>query len=163
MTRKAAKKLPAKIAPKQKKPRTPAQIATQFKKGQVGNPLGGLAHDPFKRQVKALTTQALAEITSMVCEMSVEEVEKIVQSKSITIAQATILRAALDASQNGRIDKFNTIVSRVVGVIPEAVQITSPDGSMSPHGNGPKLSPEELKEQINKKLDEIEAAKNASK
>lgn len=164
MTRKARKNLPAKNAglTKPKKPRTEKQIASQFKPGNKANPLGAKAHNLFTRSVRKLTNVALAEITEMVMSMSVEEVEEIIQSKTLTIAQKTILRASLDASEHGEIDKFNTIVSRSVGAIPTQVQITSPDGSMSPNRNGPKLSPEELKEQINKKLDEIEVTKNAS-
>jgi hypothetical protein len=154
MTRKAQKKL---HSDRPKKPRSEKQIAAQFKKGNKANPIGGLAHDPWKREVKKLTSQALAEITEMVCGMSIEEVEVLVQSKKLTLAQKTILRATLDASENGEIDKFNTIVSRAVGQIPTQVQITSPDGSMSP--SRATLSPEELKAAINEKLDQIEAAK----
>lgn len=166
MTRKVAKKLPAKSASKPKKVRVPTEkeLAARFKKGNNANPLGAAAHDPWKRQVKALTSKALAEITEMVCSMTIEEVEQLVKSKQLTLAQKTILRATLDASEHGEIDKFNTIVSRSVGKIPDVVHVESPDGSMSPSNrNQPKMTEEELKEAINQKLDQIEAVKNASK
>lgn len=157
MTRKAH----AKIAPKAK-PRTPKQIAAQFKKGQVANPIGGQAHDPFKRELKRLTMDELSEIVQLIMRSSLKELAIKVKEDDLPALHAVYVRAVLDAAEDGNVEKVNLILERVFGKTAQVIHIESPNGTMSPNG-GPRLSPEELKEQINRKLDEIEAAKNAVK
>jgi len=152
---KAQKKLPAKSAAKTKKPRTEKQKAAQFKKGNKANPKGAAAHNPFTKTVRKLTQIALAEITELVMTSSVADVENLLKDKKLTVAQVTILRAALDAAEDGAIDKFNTIVSRSLGAIPTVHHIESPNGTLTPKS----VSTDELRNLINEKLEKLASVK----
>lgn len=158
MTRKAQKKLPAKPSGNPK-PRSPAQIAAQIKKGEVRNPLGAAAHDPFKRELKRLTMEELSEIVQLIMRSSLKELAKKVKEDDLPALHAVYVRAVLDAAEDGNVEKVNLILERVFGKSAHIIHIESPNGTMSPNG-GPRMSEEELKLAINKKLDEIEAAKS---
>lgn len=154
MTRKAH----AKIAHKSKKPRTDKQKAAQFKKGQVANPLGAGAHDPFKRELRRLTMEELSELVQLIMRSSLKELAIKIKDDELPALHAVYVRAVLDAAEDGNVEKVNLILERVFGKTAQIIHIESPNGTMSPNG-GSKLSEEELKNAINRKLDEIEAAK----
>lgn len=147
MAKKVKQKLPAKSAEKEKRPRTEKQIAAQFKKGTVNNPLGGKAHDPFVREVRAMTNETIATAIKLTYQSTPAEVAIKLSDPNITLLQKTILRAALDAAENGNFTKFNVILERVVGKVPEVIHISSPDGSMSPIKQA-SISDAELEERI---------------
>ena len=143
MAKKVKQKLPAKIA----KPRTEKQKAAQFKKGNNANPLGQKAHDPFKREVRAMTNEVIANAIKLTYQSTPREVAAKLKDPSITLLEKTILRSALDAAEHGNFDRFNVILERVVGKVPEVIHISSPDGSMSPLKQS-QLSDQELDDRI---------------
>lgn len=160
MTRKATKKVPAKIADQPKKKRIPSEkeLATRFKPNNNANPLGSAAHDPFKRELKKLTMLELSEIVQLIMRSTLKELARKIKDEELPALHAVYVRAVLDAAEDGNVEKVNLILERVFGKTAQVIHIESPDGSMSPSRSN--LSEEELKAAINKKLDEIEASKS---
>lgn len=155
MTKKVTQKLPKKSA-KSAVGKHPNSTKHHIKKGEVRNPKGAGAHNHFAKYVRKLSVQSLAEITDIVVNMPSDEAEKLINDPKLSLAQKAILRASIDAAHHGEIDKFNTIVSRCVGKIADKVEVSSPDGSMSPSN---KLDDDELKKAINEKIDQLQSIK----
>lgn len=137
---------------KQKRELPEAMKAKQFKKGQSGNPLGGQLHNPIIKAMKQITEKALAETIEKIMISPKQAVKDMLDDASLSLAQRIVIKAAIKAESDGSFHSFNTILERVLGKVPDKVEIESPNGTMNTinFGNLKNLSDEDLK-----KLEEI--------
>lgn len=101
----------------------------KWKKGFAPNPQGS---NPITRAMKQLTATALSEAIELVMTGTEAEIVAALKNPDSTIALKIILRASLDSMQHGNFDKFNTIIERVLGKVPNKIELESPKGTMSP-------------------------------
>lgn len=97
---------------------------TQFKKGQIANPKG-ITISPEKRALKELTETELANAIKKVFTSTEEECLALLKDKTTTLGHKVILRAAVDSAHHGNYSKFNEILERVIGKVPNKIDMTT--------------------------------------
>lgn len=119
---------------KPKKQMTEKQLANlkPFKKGEVHNPIGQNAHDPVKKAIKKLTQEQLAEVIETILSGTPDDLKKLWQGKDATILQMIVAKAVTKAMERGDWSVPNALLERVLGKVPEKIDHSSSDGSMSP-------------------------------
>lgn len=100
---------------------------TQFKKGQSGNPLGPNVN-PEKRALKELTTRSLKEAIEKTMTCTEKEIKALLADPETTVGHKVILRAALNAMEDGAYQKFDHILERAIGKV--AIKIDSTSGGL---------------------------------
>lgn len=100
------------------------------KKGEVRNPKG-INISPEKRALKELTETELANAIKKVFTSTEEECLALLKDKATTLGHKVILRAAVDAAHHGNYSKFNEILERVIGKVPNKVDMTSKGESIN--------------------------------
>lgn len=108
-----------------KKPLPETLKAYQFKKGQSGNPLGGRLASGLSRQLRSLTLESYKEIIKLVMSGSVEALKEKAQDPKATALEVGIITSTLKAIKTGDYETLEKIVSRVVGKIPDEININS--------------------------------------
>lgn len=95
---------------------------TQFKKGQIANPLG-ITTSPLKRAINEFNSMEITKAIKIVMTSTPKEVEEIMNHPETTIGFKTILGAMLDACEQRSYSKFYEIAEHVIGKIPNKVDI----------------------------------------
>jgi hypothetical protein len=97
----------------------------QFKKGQVANPYGCIGKDPTKHALKNLTNASIKDAIEKTMTCTVKEIEALINDETTTAGHKIILRAVLDATEDGDYSKFDHILERAVGKVANKVDMTS--------------------------------------
>ena len=108
----------------------PNQLAAlrPIKKGQVLNPNGARAHDPVKRAMRRFTNEYMKEIIELAVLGNLDGLQKIVKDKDAPAIQVGVARALFNAIKNGDWSTLNSIVERLIGKVPDRIDLSS-DGS----------------------------------
>lgn len=97
-------------------------IHSRFKKGQSGNPLGGKMHDPALRALRKMSKELYAEIVHMLMTSTLEEIKKAGEDPKTIAAKRFVCIAFAKAMQRGDYSTFRTILSEVIGKVPDEVK-----------------------------------------
>lgn len=97
----------------------------QFKPGQSGNPSGFPKMDPRSRVIKELTLAAYRNCVDLVCTGNIAALEAMKNDATIPAIQMAVAAALATAMRTGDYDTIEKIVSRVIGKIPEEININS--------------------------------------
>lgn len=111
--------------PKPKKPLPKAAEPYKFKKGVSGNPQGGRLHNPITRALKNLTVESYRECIEAVCTGNLDNLKAMVDDPKISALQVGIARAFIKAMQAGDYAVIERIAERIVGKIPDELNVTS--------------------------------------
>lgn len=95
-----------------------------IKKGEVRNPKG-INISPERRALKQLTENELADTIKKVFTSTEKDCLELINDPNTTLGHKVILRAAVDAAEHGNYGKFNEILERVIGKVPNKTDITS--------------------------------------
>jgi len=98
--------------------------AHQIKKGEVRNPHGANASKE-KRELRKITTQSIAESIKIVLASTPAEVQEMIDDPNTTTGEMIVLRAALQAANDGAFTRYNEILERAIGKVPTKVDVTS--------------------------------------
>lgn len=156
MAKKTAKKSGSKtvIIVKKDKPKKDYEVGkgkppkhTQFKKGKSGNP-GGVPADPAKRALRELTARSVKEAIEKTLTCTEAQVKALIDDPETTVGHKVILRAALNAAENGEYSRFNEILERAIGKVASKVDMNIGGASLNE-----KL---ENKEKVKAVLKEVE-------
>lgn len=110
-----------------------AKTRTSVKPGQILNPKGrpsGTSHIP--KEVKQYNSKIISEIMSKYITMDAAELEKIISDKSLPVIDIIIARILATSIQKSDSIRFNFILERMIGKVPDRIDHTSSDGTMSP-------------------------------
>lgn len=99
-----------------------------IKPGQVLNPIGGQAHNPELRRLKQMTREELAEVGGLVVQQNISELEAVAKSKTHSALQVWFATIALEAIKQKQTGLMNALLDRIVGKIPEKIELTGADG-----------------------------------
>ncbi len=106
----------------------------QFKPGQSGNPLGGKIHNPIKKALKNLTVKSYRRIIKAVCTGNLDNLEDIVKDPRSSALQVGIARALANAIKAGDYETIDKIAERIVGKIPDEVNVNSKNLNFNANG-----------------------------
>ncbi len=98
---------------------------SQFKKGQVANPLGGRSHNPINKALRNLTVESYREIIELVLTSDVRAIKAIAEDPKSTGLQVGIAVAFMKAIKNGDYAVIERIAERIVGKIPDVIKVDS--------------------------------------
>ena len=117
----------------------------QFVKGQVANPRGAGAHDKTKLAWKRqITNEIFKDIIDYLLNGNLTHIKDIAESKTDSALRVGVARAILNAAEVGDWTIIESIITRIIGKVPDRVEIQEIDGV-------PRMTPEEA----------VQALKNA--
>lgn len=117
---------PSKGAVGYKKPPMKGRI----KKGEVRNPKGYTM--PLEQRIlRATTNQTLAIMIQKVITLKPVEIKKLHSDKDITALESIILGTILDAIQHRNYNKLEQLLERVIGKVPDKVDMTTKGESLN--------------------------------
>lgn len=98
---------------------------SRFKKGKSGNPQGGRAHNPAIKALKKLTVDTYREVIELVLEGRVADLKAMAEHPDTPAIQVGIAVSFLKAIKNGDYSVIERIAERIVGKIPDVVNVNS--------------------------------------
>lgn len=114
----------------------------QFKKGQSGNPEGARKHNPITKALKNLTVESYREIIEAVCTGNLAQLKVIIEDEKTSALQVGIAKAFVNAIQKGDYIVIERIAERIVGKIPDELNVVSKNLNASVEA---KIDPAKLK------------------
>ena len=114
------------MPPKYKKQRGPGR---KIQKGQVLNPLGGKAHDPVKKALRALSGKEILEAGLLVIQNGLPELKELMASGTLPAIQHALVKQVVDAIENGSTDKLEFLMDRLIGPVVVKTEMTGADGA----------------------------------
>ncbi len=101
-----------------------------WKKGQSGNPKGGLAHDPALKKLKRLTKDEMIEIGSMVVKGSVASLRAIAKDPNESALKCMMAAVAVRTIVKGDPKALDALLNRLIGKVKDEVHVSNPDGTL---------------------------------
>lgn len=119
--------MPRNETKKRKRHQTPSQLANlkPIKPGEVRNPEGGRTHNPAIKALKKITIETFREVIEMVLTEDLKALKKVAEDEKTTALQVGIIMAFKKAVDSGDWETIEKIVSRIVGKIPEELNVNS--------------------------------------
>lgn len=119
----------------------------QFKPGQSGNPEGGRAHNPIRRALRNLTVESYREVINLVCTGNPDALRELIEDPKTSALQVGVGIAFLKAMKAGDYATIERIVERIVGKIPDELNVNSNNRNVNANLSG-KLDPGKVKAAI---------------
>lgn len=117
----------------------------KFKPGVSGNPSGRPKMDPKERVLKELTVQSFREVIEVVCTGNLAALEAMKDDPNISALQVGIAASLAKAMREGDYATIEKIAERIVGKIPDELNLTSKNLNANFNAG---LTKEELKEEV---------------
>lgn len=102
--------------------------AHQFKKGKSGNP-GGLPKNPAVTALRNLTIKEYREVIELALVSNLEALAKLANDPATSAVQMGVARALMNAVKKGDFDIIERLATRIVGKIPDKLEVTSKNES----------------------------------
>jgi hypothetical protein len=99
--------------------------ATRIKKGERRNPLGGKLHNPAIRALKNLTIATYREVIELALTSNIEALKRVAENPNTPAVQVGVATALIKAIAKGDWNIVNAIAERIVGKIPDKVEVTN--------------------------------------
>jgi hypothetical protein len=131
-----------KPAPVTAKQRKSSENLKPFKKGQSGNPLGAQAHDPAKKALKKLTIESYREVIELVLTGNLTDLKAMAENPSTPAIQVGVATAFMKAIKLGDYSVIERIAERIVGKIPDELNVNSKNINANLHA---QIDKEKLK------------------
>ena len=133
--------------PKTKKKHTLPEAAKkyQFKPGESGNP-GGRPSNPITKALKNLTIKTYREVIEVVLTGNLAALQLMVEDPKISALQVGVATAFLTAIKKGDFEIIERIAQRIVGKIPDELNVTGNNTNLNLNANGKtKFDPKKVK------------------
>lgn len=95
-----------------------------IRKGEVRNPHGARAHDPVKKELKRFTNKYLIEIIEMAVMGNLAGLKAVVDNPDSPAIQVGVAKSLFNAISEGDWSTLESIVSRIIGKVPDKVDFT---------------------------------------
>lgn len=137
--------------PIMKEPKSTGRDKTKWQKGVSGNPKGDTAKMKARRSI---TPETLKQILEEVFTSTKNDILAKLRNPNTPLGEAIIHKAALDALNWGNYDKLERMLERVVGKIPQEVNITSKNVNQNLDLSDLNKLPKDVMNEIMKKVEE---------
>lgn len=95
-----------------------------FKPGQSGNP-GGVPLNPIAKALKELTVQTYREVIELVLTGNIDALKAMIKDQKTPAIQVGVATAFMKAIQTGDYGVIERIAERIVGKIPDEINLVS--------------------------------------
>lgn len=123
-------------------PRKPPPKHSQFKPGKSGNPSGRPALNPIFKALKNLTVQSYREVIEKVCTGNIDALRIMAEDSKTSALQLGVVKSMIKAIMSGDYATIDRIAERVVGKIPDELNVNSTNTNL----NSEPIDPIKLKE-----------------
>ncbi len=134
-------------------PKAPQLKPHHFKPGKSGNP-GGRPANPIPNALKKLTLQQYRRIIKAIVKGNIDEVRRVVKDPKSCSLEVAIAACYLKAIERGDYDTVEKMLQRIVGKIPDVVEVNSRNLTMNANLNA-AIPTEKLKAAILKLEEEV--------
>lgn len=94
-------------------------------KGEVRNPEGSRAHDPYRRELKKFTSTYLTEVIDAAVMGNLEALQAIVKNPKSPAIQVGVARVLYNGIRDGDWDIIEKILARIIGKVPDKIDHTT--------------------------------------
>ena len=94
----------------------------QFKKGVVTNPLGRGAENPVTRQLRKLTGDQLAEMSTILLEADLDKLEMMFKDKKTPAIQKCVIAIVIQVIKKGDASNFIILLDRIIGRVKQEIK-----------------------------------------
>lgn len=116
-------------------PNSLKNLREPIQKGEILNPEGARAHNPYLKMLKKLTIEAYKEIIESCASGNIQGLRDIISDPESSVLQVGIAQAFLNSAIKGDWPVFDSITSKVTGKAPEKLEIS---GSLNPIDDSPE-------------------------
>lgn len=102
----------------------------KWKKGQSGNPKGRPLN-PIPRALKELTIESYRNVIECVCAGNIDNLQAMISDPKVSVLQVGIAQAVLNALRAGDYAVIERIAERIVGKIPEELNLNSKNQNLN--------------------------------
>jgi len=96
----------------------------QFKKGAPSaNPNGGRAHNPVTKALRNLTIESYREVIELVLTGNLKDLKALAENPDTPVIKVGVATAIMTAITKGDADVIEKFVSRLVGKIPDEINV----------------------------------------
>ena len=105
-----------------------------FVKGQVGNPKGGriVGSTVLPKEIKQYNSVSISHTMAKYISKTVAELAQFSKDKDLPVLDMLIVRILAKAIEKADQTRFNFILERMIGKVPDKIDHISSDGSLSP-------------------------------
>lgn len=107
----------------------------KFKPGVSGNPKGRPPLNPIQRALKNLTIASYREVIEAVCTGNLDNLKDMMENPKTSALQVGVARAFMKAIQAGDYSVIERIAERIVGKIPDELNVTSTNRNANLNAN----------------------------
>lgn len=132
-----------------------AQKGSPFQKGVSGNPAGRPKSD--LPQARKMSATLFSHIVMKYMDFTLEDIQRAFKDKQTQALDLIVLKILHEGIKRGDQSRLNFLLDRTVGKVSDKIDISSSDGSMSPHRG---MSDEELQKRIQAAKDKLQTALN---
>lgn len=125
---------------------------TKWKPGQTGNPNGRPPLNPIQRALKELTVQTFREVIEAVCAGNLDNLRAMINDPATSVLQVGVATAFMKALQAGDYATIERIAERIVGKIPDELNVNAKTMNQTLHG---ALDPAQVKAALAKLQSEV--------
>ncbi len=97
----------------------------KFKPGVSGNPNGRPPLNPIQRALKELTVETYRKVIEAVCTGNIDNLKEMVENPKTSALQVGVATAFMKALKAGDYATIERIAERIVGKIPDELNVTS--------------------------------------
>lgn len=95
------------------------------KKGEIRNPEGGRTHNPLTKALKKLTIETYREVIELALTSNIKALKEIAEHPKTPAVQVGVAFALIGAVKKGDWEVLEKIASRIVGKIPDQLNVVS--------------------------------------
>ncbi len=117
------------MAPKKGRHPNSLKNLKPVKPGEIRNAEGGRSHDKHKKIWKRFTNEYLVEIIDLAIMGNLQGLKKVVDNPDSPAIQVGVAKALFTAISKGDWDTLERIISRIVGKVPDKIDLSGSVGS----------------------------------
>lgn len=112
---------------------------SQFKPGQSGNP-SGKPKDPIRAALRNLTIKEYRDVIELAMVSNLQALQDLIKDPNTSAVQVGVGTAMIKAIKNGDINVIERLAERLVGKIPDKLEVTSNNKSVVTNIDQAKLA-----------------------
>ncbi len=102
-----------------------------IKKGEIRNPNGARTHNPITKALQKLTIETYREVIELVLTGNIDALKEMIEDKKTPAIQVGIATSFLTAINKGEYAVIERIAERIIGKIPEQLNINSTNSNIN--------------------------------
>lgn len=126
----------------------------QFKPGVSGNP-SGRPKNPIPKALRDMSEKGVQEIISAVCSGNLDQLQEIIESPKTPALQVGYAKALVRAIKEGNVEIIERLLERVIGKVPDYLNLTSKNLNLNVPVAQVSVSKEEIRAEMKRLMEDV--------